>query len=269
MQQFAAILGIDDRDVNKAISPNDEMLQGDVESHYFAVGWSALSCIDLSMRAANKDKGDIKKILDLPCGHGRVLRMLRAAFPVAEITACDLVRDGVDYCSKTFNAIPIYSSRQPEQISLEDKRFDLIWCGSLLTHLNAEKCILFLRLFDSLLTLGGILVFSIHGPSCVYAIKQGCVNYSLDEKGLTDLCNDYDRVGFGYQDYRDKKNYGTSVASPAWVTSQLEKLTDLRLLMYTEMGWDNHHDVISCVKEPMIDRLARALKTTVLTNTSI
>ena len=42
---------------------------------------------------------EVARLLDLPCGHGRVMRYLRAAFPRAEITGCDLLRDGVDHCA--------------------------------------------------------------------------------------------------------------------------------------------------------------------------
>ena len=64
------------------------------------------------------DVADVKRILDLPCGHGRVLRYLSAAFPEAEITACDIMREGVDFCASTFGAIPVYSQDDPQQIPL-------------------------------------------------------------------------------------------------------------------------------------------------------
>src|SRR4051794_26106944 len=89
--------------VNRIISPKEEMVtkemvtSGKRERHYFGVGRSALECIDISVRAAQTNVSDVKRILDLPCGHGRVLRYLKAAFPEAEITACDIMRDGVDF----------------------------------------------------------------------------------------------------------------------------------------------------------------------------
>ena len=55
-------------------------------------------------------KTEVRKILDLPCGYGRVLRMIHAAFPRATIHACNLNKDAVDFCAATFGAIPVYSS---------------------------------------------------------------------------------------------------------------------------------------------------------------
>ena len=79
------------------------------------------------------------RILDFPCGHGRVLRYLRAEFPQAEITACDLLRDGVDFCAANFGAIPVYSDPDPSRIGLPRDAFDLIWVGSLFTHFDAAR----------------------------------------------------------------------------------------------------------------------------------
>src|SRR5690606_23017971 len=84
------------RGVTKELAPDDGMYGGNDE-HYFHVGRSALRAILLSLAAA-RFEGPVRSVLDLPCGHGRVLRALRHAFPEARIAACDLLTSGVDYC---------------------------------------------------------------------------------------------------------------------------------------------------------------------------
>src|SRR5260370_28242185 len=121
---------------------------------YFSVGWSALRCINISLMAAGTEPASVGTILDLPCGHGRVQRYLREAFQNADITACDLLHDGVDYCAKTFGARPLYSDENPANIAIEANSFDLIWVGSLLTHLRADRWRDFLGLFERSLRLG-------------------------------------------------------------------------------------------------------------------
>jgi len=229
--------------VIREISPNDSMYV--TEEHYFSVGHSALKCIKLAMLAAGKE--DFKNILDLPCGHGRVLRMLKAAFSKAQITACDLDRDAVDYCAKVFGATSVYSKKQPDQIAIQGK-FDLIWCGSLLTHLKSSHWGSLLNLFNSLLCPGGLLIFSTQGRCSIHWIRSGICTYDLDSTQLSILLDGWERNGFGYVDYLNMNDYGVSVSSLAWVLLQLEKLPDLRLLTVTEMGWDNHQDVIACVR---------------------
>jgi len=243
--------------VLRDISEHDEMYTGD-ERHYFSVGKSALEAIELALLAARKSKSSIRRILDLPCGHGRVLRYLKAAFPEAEITASDLVREAVDYCAFLFGAKPVYSERQPKQIKLKGG-YDLIWCGSLLTHLDENGSAEFLRLFNSLLSENGILIFTLHGISCVYAVREGYVSYNLDKSSKKQLLKKFARLGYWYINYPGREDYGISFVAPSWVANQFLQLPDLRLLTYTEMGWDNHQDVVSCIREPFPLRVKRVL----------
>src|SRR5689334_9873650 len=81
------IANISALDVIKTTAARDDMLMKGWEHQYFAVGADALRLILLSMSTAGKR--DFKSILDLPCGHGRVMRYLKARFPEARLTACD------------------------------------------------------------------------------------------------------------------------------------------------------------------------------------
>src|SRR2546423_3623530 len=148
--------------INPEISPRDEMLCGN-RDYYFLVGQYALHCVDTALQAAARDRSDVQTILDLPCGHGRVMRYLRAAFPHAEMTACDLLSDGVDFCATTFGASRLYSREKVEDIPLPPGSFDLVWVGSLFTHLSAELWSRWLLLFHKSLRPAGVLIFSSHG----------------------------------------------------------------------------------------------------------
>ena len=137
---------MNDNSVSSAIdtiSSNDEMFQNNLD-HYFSVGRSALENILAAMRLAGCTT--FHSILDLPCGHGRVLRHIRARFPDAALTACDINRDGVDFCAHTFSATPdIFHDRTFEAVNLKS-RFDLIWCGSLLTHFDESQMFSFISI---------------------------------------------------------------------------------------------------------------------------
>jgi SAM-dependent methyltransferase len=243
------------------ISPDDEMYTDSVE-HYFGVGRLALDDIRLALSAAGRP--DPETILDLPCGHGRVLRYLRAGFPSAQVTACDLNRSGVDFCAETLGATPLYSAEDPRDIPLENS-FDLIWCGSLLTHLDAERWSQFLELFGSRLTPGGVMAFTTNGPHTAELLRIGTQTRDLDDpadsrptpteaeqrfmrlareyfplpqESKERMLQDYASSGFGYTDYGDIDGYGQSVSSPAWVCRTMERFGDLRLVTYIEQGWD-------------------------------
>src|SRR4051794_25448609 len=112
-----------ERRINREIAADEKMRVDGGEARYYQVGRSALETILTGLEAAQIPAETIRRIADIPCGHGRVLRYLKAAFPDAEIAACDIMRDGVDYCSKTFGATAIYSKDKPEKIPLENNAF--------------------------------------------------------------------------------------------------------------------------------------------------
>lgn len=241
--------------VSREISPRDAMFNGD-HDQYFGVGYSALDCIRSAMAVA-KTKS-VRRVLDFPCGHGRVLRWLRAEFPGARISACDLDRDGVDFCAKTFGAVPAYSDEDPAKVRIEGD-FDLIWVGSLFTHFDKDRWDEFLGFFIDHLAPNGLLVFTTHGRRPIEWIRRGfnrsglaCEQYyGRDGDRLRQTIDGYDRGGFDYFDY-PSQHYGLSFSSPAWVLAKLQKYADIRVVMCLEHGWYEHHDVIACVKT--IDR---------------
>lgn len=233
-------------DVNQEISPNDDMYQGNNE-HYFRVGESALECIMTAISSAKKPLDEIKTILDLPCGYGHVLRILKAAFPDSKITACDIETDGVDFCENTFGAYPVYSNKTLNNISFGDT-FDLIWVGSLFTHLDLPQWEKFLNLFSNLLNPGGLLVISLHGHLVYQNIKSKETTYGLENEGVDSIISQYNQTKFGYANYPNSKDYGISISSQKNTLNIINKFDDLKVISYRENAWDNHHDVICCQK---------------------
>ena len=225
------------------ISADDTMYEGNT-THYFSVGRSALKAIIQILNVAGQET--IRSVLDLPCGHGRVLRYLRAKFPHASITACDIDRPGVDFCVNTFNAAGLYSQKNIAQVDLGGK-YDLIWCGSLLTHLDKGMWGIFIESFSQHLAPHGILVFTTHGRSCIRLLEEH-QTYGLNEKKVPALLIHYKETGFGYANYDHESEYGISMSSPAWVLAELQRHPDLKIIFCLEAGWDDHQDVIACMR---------------------
>jgi SAM-dependent methyltransferase len=229
------------------IASGDEMYGAypEAAAHYFDVGASAIDGIQLCLRAAGKDR--VGRILDLPCGHGRVLRHLKAAFPEAMLTACDVNRDGADFCARTFGARAVYGEEDPRRNRIDDT-FDLIWCGSLLTHVEAERWESFLRWFTSRLEPRGLLVFTTLGRVPGAWVGRQLTTYGLGRDGARKLSRAFERKGFGYVNYPHASSYGIALASPAWVVSQLGQIPELRIVHYAEARWDDHQDIVACVR---------------------
>ena len=142
------------------ICEGDRMFKGNRDA-YFNAGFSALKNVRLAMLAAGI--GDFAEILDFPSGHGRVLRYLRADFPNARVTACDIEIPAADFCEKAFGATKVLGHEDPWEIKLPG-HYDLIWVGSLLTHLNKDTCAEFLEFF--------LLVAQAARPPCFHHARS-------------------------------------------------------------------------------------------------
>jgi SAM-dependent methyltransferase len=216
------------------------MFEPDTPLHYFSVGRSALACIDTCLATAGKS--DIQQILDFGCGHGRVLRVLRRRFPDAHITASDIDRAGVDFCARTFGARGVHSDINVAPVVFDD-RFDLVWVGSVFTHLARASWAALLPVLGSSLAPDGVLVFTTDGPDVEWRVRCG---YGLQQATVTSIFADYGASGFGYAAYPNMSGYGISLSEPQAVQRLSEK-AGLRMVDYLPMGWDNNQDVFACV----------------------
>ncbi|PZS15351.1 MAG: hypothetical protein DLM57_12950 [Pseudonocardiales bacterium] len=245
--RLPAVLAHTDVRVDETISPDEAMSHGDVAG-YLAVGESALKAIRLALLAARAPLP--AHVLDFGCGHGRVMRWLRAAFPDARLTGADIRSDGVDFCARTFAATGVYSSLTPGA-ELFGERYDLIWVGSLFTHLDQPRWWEFLDLLHELLAPGGVLVMTTHGELVAERMRRGA-HYGYPESAVHSALDDYDHAGFGFMPADDALgSYGFSVSRPAWVVAAVLRHADLRIVSCTEAQWANHQDVLAVMRRPV------------------
>lgn len=227
--------------VSSRIYYNDGMYHGD-GAHYFKVGLSAIACINEAV-AANGLR-TVRSILDFPCGSGRVLRFLVHRFPDAEITACELEQGPVEFCVRTFGARPALSSLNLDEVLL-GRKFDLIWCGSLVTHLNEVGIRSLFQLFQRHLEAGGLVIFTTHGDFVHQRIPTPEFDYGLQTKQTMRIGRDYPTTGYGFEDYPGEKDYGVSLTSPKWIRDRVREVGGLREILFRERGWDDHQDVFA------------------------
>jgi SAM-dependent methyltransferase len=226
--------------VDLNISERDGMLQGGRE-HYFRVGRGALAAIQAV--ASIWDNSGFESILDFGCGHGRVLRWLRAAYPNADLVASDIQDDGVAFCADAFAATPWLSTVDIETLNTS-KRFDLIWAGSVITHLPEKSTQALLNKFVSWLRPGGVAVFSSHGRKALRNQIYGPIDY-VSGGNRTAAISGYYRDGYGYADLPNSTGYGGSFIRVDWFWRFLEGLPNVELISVTENAWDFHHDVVA------------------------
>lgn len=235
------------------VSQRDAMF--DVNDHYISVGLSALQNIKRALRA--KGLNEPAFILDLPCGHGRVTRVLRAAFPSSKIFVSEIDTDGAEFCAASFKTERLPTSSDFKTLNY-NIHFDLIWVGSFITHLPADVTTDFLAFVMRHLSQGGVAVVSSHGQFVRNFIKSDVVSrskwYGISVDALKQIVQDYDSKGYGYGAYESAQNFqhpqfqnesfGISVISRSYIGHLLGR-HGADLLLYEDRAWDNHHDIFA------------------------
>lgn len=239
--KFQSLL-MDDLEVSRNIMPGDHMFNPKNEGHYFSVGRSALNCIRSFQLASGASSPE--SVLDFACGSGRVTRWLRAAFPSASLHASDVRSDSLEFVEASLGALGWISSPRFEEIS-PPRGYDLIWCGSLITHLDEKSSLSALDAMKGWLEPGGMLVVSFHGEKVLRNFRSGRLNY-LPAELFDEVEEGCRRSGHGYVDYPGRKGIGFSLSSREWMLrAMLAGRISLRLVGFIESGWDSHHDVLA------------------------
>ena len=222
------------------LAPDDGMYSNN-DAHYLSCGASALNAILAALQTA--DTQTPTSILDFGAGAGRVTRWLRVAFPEARLAACDVRERDMSFCRKEFNAETWLSGTDVDALTAPQK-YDLIWVGSVITHLSSATSAMLIRKLFTWTNAGGLVVVSTHGRYARTRQDSGALGY-IDPARWAAITKGYDESGFGYADYANESGYGVSLTKLSWLAALIEGMPQARLVMLSERAWDGHHDVFA------------------------
>jgi len=234
------------RKVSTRVHPRDPMYVSGQAGHYLAVGLSASRAITDLLRPDQINASG--SILDFACGYGRVLRFLRAMFPVARVTCAEIDSDALDFCRRVFDVNTVLSGPDFTTLPMPREAFDLIWCGSLITHLDEQSVSALLNMFYECLARDGVCVFTTHGQRAADWLRCGIVSYGLDEINQRASVRQYDDDGYAYADLENSPRYGISLVKRQRMNELLKQAGTWQTVQYLESGWDNHQDVYAVWK---------------------
>lgn len=242
--------------VSTEIAPTDQMWSPDAASHYFAVGLSGLHAIWQAVAARGAFMGcePVSDILDFGCGCGRVTRFLRAEYPFARIWVTDLRKDDEAWVVRCLRCEALPGSEPPKEL------FDLIFLGSVVTHLPQDAARDLLALALAGLRTGGILVFTTQGRGPYrrlcnidweLARRYPWMSYNLSPAQVGELLATYRDTGYGYVNYTGQVDYGVAIAPAHWYFAAVVELADVTQVVHWERGFDDHQDVLAFFKRPI------------------
>jgi SAM-dependent methyltransferase len=237
-----------ERTIDQTLHPHDHMCNTAVNGRtdYEAVGRSAMQIIASALISG--PSYHVTRIMDFGCGHGRVARHLRSFFPNAELFFSDIDPTCPEFCSRQFGGRSVPSSENFGSLKLPDD-LDMIWVGSVFTHLDYGRMV---SLFDTLagaLRMRGTLVATFRGAFMYRKMKAE--KDPEQQRKWKSLLDQYEAGGIGYASYNsDKPDWGLSLSSVECVIGMSRRHPRLRLINYTEVGWAAVQDVAAWAVSP-------------------
>lgn len=165
--------------LQRAIHPKCEMhsfarTRHDEESAFNYYFYSADYLIQRLVAALSKlgvDPAELS-LLDFACGYGRITRSFVHIFK--EVVVSDLEQEMLDFNHEHFGAEGFLSTVDPEEISgLAGRRFGVVFCFSLMTHLPLGLWSRWLRTLFEQVEDNGYLIFSTRSMELVELMEGG------------------------------------------------------------------------------------------------
>lgn len=211
------------------LHPDDHMWNTG-QAWYWSVGESGIDAILRALVGAPTKS--VQCVLDFGCGFGRVGRHLRSAFPDATLYFCELNEAAAAFCASTFNGVPVRSDALP--------KVDVIWVGSVFTHIDYAQTRSLFGTLCSALAPRGTLIATFHGRRAIEMAKDK--PYVAADKWSRVLA-DFEATGAGFTSYAERTDYGVSLTRMAAIAELGQAVENVRFVGYREAGWSNHQDV--------------------------
>lgn len=140
---------------------------GETEEEYVEGGAVDVARMHGIAREHGDRLGRARRVLELGCAAGRMIRHIPEVAPEAEIWGTDINAESVHWCQRHFSSpFRFATTTTVPHLPFDDRYFDFIYCGSVFTHIEdlADAWLLELR---RILSPGGQLYFTVHDDDTV------------------------------------------------------------------------------------------------------
>lgn len=226
--------------VNQTVHPNDEMFKSAKLSmpeigrafHYYFYSGGLLAT---RVKAYLEQHGEIPaslSLLDFACGYCRVTRYFIKIFNNVEVS--DLELSMLEFARNELGAHGFLSNIELQKVQFPDRRYDVVFCFSLFTHLSPEIWDDWFHAVYDRVRPGGFFIFSTRGIEL--ARKTG---ENFGESSLVNFTEQNETEG-----RLDKRIYGRTTLCPSLIEEKLKKIPCAKYVDYFSIGqFDLYHDI--------------------------
>ena len=245
MSDAATIYRKFDVGVSRVISPDDTMLDASGVDAYLEIGRNALEHCKRALKGRTP-----KRILDFPCGYGRVMRWFRHEWPGAELHGVETDSRCLDFVERSFGAKPVQADARLNMTVPSD--VDLIFSGSLLTHFDEWQWRIYIEMCVDALSKDGVFLFTTHGRIASVLAKNRHPVYG-DLVDTRELFERQKATGFSFLPYDIAyPTFGITLTSPAWIMGLLQAMPNVKVIGFEEGGWGQDIWAVQRAPWPMV-----------------
>jgi ubiquinone/menaquinone biosynthesis C-methylase UbiE len=184
---------------NLPIPPNS--LRHTYGKNYLDSGKRDTSKMRFALESAGHPLVEGQRILELGCAAGRMLRWLYDVSDRCEIWGADIMADNIIWCSQNLSP-PFHfvtTSTYPH-LPFEDRYFDLVFGGSVFTHIDDMAKTWFLEL-RRVLKPGAVLYITIHDRHTISQLQDMRGNYHGQSRLAKLMVNDKKILEWVHSDF--------------------------------------------------------------------
>jgi SAM-dependent methyltransferase len=178
-----------------------------------------------ALMSAGMDMAGVKSALDFGCSSGRVLSVLRAAYPQITWHGCDPNEPAIAWASENLPEIEFFTSGNVPPLPLGDGSLDLVYAISIWSHFAPDLGLRWFEEMHRLIRPGGHLVCTTHG---LISVAYSSVHGRSDEQ-VEEILGALYRQGSWYAPEFGEDgdwgvinpDWGTAFLSPEWMLTQL------------------------------------------------
>jgi SAM-dependent methyltransferase len=226
---------------------------------YKRIGTTATALVEQALGLVGRRLANADAVLDFGCGYGRVTRVLVQKLPPARISAFDVDPGAARFCAQEFGVRALTFTRGWEWESVGFARYDVIWVGSVFTHLAEGYTRETLSLLFELLQPGGVLVFTTHGDEALRRVRSGffgptvqprgdAIEQGLAARGFHFFPYTADELGGLPFEFQRADEFGMTWMTEAYMTELLRSVSGgaLHVLRFEPQGWEHLQDAFMC-----------------------
>ncbi|HMS15327.1 MAG TPA: class I SAM-dependent methyltransferase [Planctomycetota bacterium] len=141
------------------------------------------------------------RFLDWGCGCGRLMSLATAMTHIDEVYGCDIDPEGVAWRQESLPRAKSVVIDPVPPLPYEDDFFDMIIGYSVMTHLDSELQIQWLKELKRVLAPGGLCLLTTHGDLAAEMVADAPVTLAMQRSGISDGTHDPNLDGIAPEGY--------------------------------------------------------------------